>query len=125
MITLKTSMAAALLALASAGFAQAPGDGNAAGAGQGARDGSRPADGAIVGGSISPAETGGLPADVGVPKTATERAIERCNELIGTLRHQCLEQEQSASGGMSRAPEVESAVRQAEPRVTPPPQNPR
>src|SRR5262245_51217499 len=71
------------------------------------QDGSKPADGAIVGGSIKPGERGGSP-----DKDPSPRAKERCDELSGTLRDQCLEQvkRDSASGG-TRSP-------------TPPPQNP-
>jgi hypothetical protein len=108
---LRTIAAALLVAFAGAGLAQAPDT-----AGKGARDGSRPADGAITGGSIVPGETGGLPS--------TERAKQRCNELNGTLREQCLLQEQGASTGGTRGAEPD-VVKPPSPREAPPPQNPR
>ena len=61
------------------------------------QDGSRPADGAIKGGSsIAPGETGGLPN-----RTPTEsaEAQERCRDLSGSLREQCLEKERSGAAG--------------------------
>jgi hypothetical protein len=109
---LRTVAAALLVAFAGAGLAQAPDT-----AGKGARDGSRPADGAITGGSIVPGETGGLPS--------TERAKRRCNELNGTLREQCLLQEQGASTGGTRDPDAEVVKPPTSPREAPPPQNPR
>jgi hypothetical protein len=74
------------------------------------QDGSRPADGAIVGGSIKPGERGGAPE-----KGPSTRGVERCNELSGTLREQCLDQEKRSAAGGSSAPTT----------GTPPPQNPR
>jgi hypothetical protein len=85
-------------------------------------DGSRPADGAITGGPLLPGESAGMPSGASIPKTASERARERCMELTGALRDECLAKEQSASGGASAAP---GSARHAEPRITPPPQNPR
>ena len=78
-----------------------------------AADGSRPADGAIKGGSIQPGETGGLP---------DERA-RRCKELSGTLREDCLKHEQDANTGAS-APD-KGGARTVPERDAPPPQNPR
>jgi hypothetical protein len=78
--------------------------------------GSRPQDGAIQGGSILPGEQNG------VPHEATGKAVQRCDEMQGRLRDQCLlkeEQQRSSSGG-SREP----AVSQPAPN-SPPPQNPR
>ena len=84
-----------------------------------AADGSRPADGAIKGGSILPGESAGLPDD---------KAKSRCADLIGTLREQCLEQEKGAStgasGGATRLPEADIA-KPPPAREAPPPQNPR
>jgi len=67
------------------------------------RDGSAPAEGAIKGGTILPGEQGGMPVD----KNATDSdkgsaaggsKLQRCNELSGSLREQCLEKERSAPG---------------------------
>ena len=58
------------------------------------RDASRPADGAIKGGSIE--------GDIGT-NLAPERDIARCKQLTGELREQCL-QDLGASAGASRAP---------------------
>ena len=84
-----------------------------------AADGSRPQDGALQGGSIVPGERGGVPE--GAPRGAA-KALERCNELSGKLREQCLLKEQSSSGGTMRPPEVGGAHPIP---GTPPPQNPR
>jgi hypothetical protein len=89
----------------------------------GARDGSRPSDGAIVGGSILPGESGGMPNDTKVPGNS-DRAVSRCNDLNGTLREQCLAQEQGASTGGTRVPDPDIA-KPAPTREAPPPQNPR
>jgi hypothetical protein len=59
------------------------------------RDGARPADGAIKGGpaaggtAIMPGEQGGLP----------NKDIQRCNELSGSLREECLKKERDGSAG--------------------------
>jgi hypothetical protein len=63
------------------------------------QDGSRPADGAIKGGSIVPGEKAGIP-DQSPAAGSTER-VNRCNELSGLLREQCLDKERSAAGGSS------------------------
>lgn len=74
-----------------------------------AADGSRPADGAIKGGSaILPGERGGVPES-------------RCSELSGTLREECQRQGQGASTGAPRATEPKTTRSPA----SPPPQNPR
>jgi hypothetical protein len=52
------------------------------------RDGSRPSDGAIQGGAIAPGERGGIPD--GLPRKTTEEQRDRCRELAGALRDQCL-----------------------------------
>jgi hypothetical protein len=80
-----------------------------------ARDGSRPSEGAIKGGSILPGENAGIPSD---------KAQNRCNDLSGTLREQCLAQEQGASTGGTRVPDIDVA-KPPPPREAPPPQNPR
>ena len=58
------------------------------------QDGSRPADGAIKGGSIVPGESGGMPT----------RKTERCYDLAGTLREDCLKQGREAAGGETKLP---------------------
>jgi hypothetical protein len=58
------------------------------------QDGSKPADGAIKGGTIAPGETAGMPT----------RKTERCYELSGTLREDCLKQEREAGGGETKLP---------------------
>jgi hypothetical protein len=100
-----------------------------------AAEGARPSDGAITGGSVTggssggsivPGETGGVPA-VGRSDSTAER-IKRCNELTGTLREQCLLQEQSSSTGGVSIPGTAPGgpdLKAPPPRVDPPPQNPR
>ena len=79
---------------------------------QDAKDGAKPSDGAIKGGSVLPGETSGTPGGRATTAPAP-RGVERCNQLSGTLREQCLEQEHKASAGATRAP------------GEPPPQDPR
>jgi len=93
------SMAWALLLFSALAFAQD------------AKEGAKPSDGAIRGGSVLPGETSGTPDGRATP-APSPRGAERCNELSGTLRDQCLEQERKASAGATRAP------------GEPPPQNP-
>jgi len=62
------------------------------------KDVSKPADGALKGGSIPAPD---------------KHAEQRCNELSGTLREQCLEKERKSAAGATRAP------------GEPPPQDPR
>ena len=75
------------------------------------QDGSRPADGAIKGGSILPGERSGVPGNA------------KCQELSGTLREDCLKQEREAGVGGTT---TESGTRETPPSspVTTPPQNP-
>jgi hypothetical protein len=61
------------------------------------QDGSRPAEGAIRGGTLAPGETGGMPA-----KTPAGRA--RCYQLGGSLREQCLADEARKTGAETRPP---------------------
>lgn len=61
------------------------------------KDGSRPSDGAIRGGTILPGETGGIPD--GRPQTGPSERAARCHELQGTLRQECLAQENRAGSG--------------------------
>jgi hypothetical protein len=59
------------------------------------QDGSRPADGAIKGGTIAPGESAGMP----------ERKPNRCYEMSGTLREDCLKRErEAAASGETRLP---------------------
>jgi hypothetical protein len=105
---------AVLLGFAGAAFTQSP-DSSGLSTERGARDGSRPADGAIKGGAILPGENSGMPSD---------RAKNRCYDLTGTLREQCLAQEQGASTGGTRLPDADVA-KPPPTREAPPPQNPR
>ena len=75
------------------------------------QDGSRPADGAIKGGSILPGERSGVPGNA------------KCAELSGSLREDCLKQEREAGVGGTT---TESSSRETPPSppVTTPPQNP-
>lgn len=82
------------------------------------QDGAGAADGALKGGSIVPGETAGMP----------ERtpAATKCYELSGTLREQCLKDAEKASAGTTAPgslPRPDPTVR--DPRLDPPPQNPR
>jgi hypothetical protein len=64
---------------------------------------------------------------VGRSDTASER-IKRCNELTGTLREQCLLQEQNSSTGGVSIPGTApggAELKAPPPRIDPPPQNPR
>jgi hypothetical protein len=105
------------LCLAATGFAQTTDNPSSTPTGKGtAADGSRPADGAIKGGSIVPGESAGMP---------TDRAASRCADLTDTLREQCLAQEEKgASIGGTRLPEADVA-KPPPTREAPPPQNPR
>jgi len=66
------------------------------------QDGSRPADGAIKGGSILPGEKAGTPEQS--PTADKSERLARCDEMTGLLREQCLEKERSAAGGSSVPP---------------------
>jgi hypothetical protein len=61
------------------------------------KDGSRPSDGAIKGGTILPGETSGVPD--GRAQTPPSERVARCYELQGTLRQECLAQENRAGTG--------------------------
>jgi hypothetical protein len=52
------------------------------------RDGSRPSEGAIEGGSIPPAEASGSPPKP--PNRSSQHESNRCKELKGALRDDCL-----------------------------------
>ena len=90
-----------LFAFTTLAFAQTP-DGKDA----------RPSDGAIKGGSVLPGERSGIPDNRPTP-APTPSGVERCNELSGTLREQCLDKERRSASGATRAP------------GEPPPQEPR
>jgi hypothetical protein len=84
-------------------FAQTSGEGTRGSAPPGtSQDGSRPAEGAIKGGSsIAPGENAGMPSRT--PSESAE-ATKRCQELGGSLREQCLEKERSGATGGTAAP---------------------
>jgi hypothetical protein len=65
-----------------------------------ARDGSAPSDGAIKGGSILPGESAGVPDS----KLPSDRRLERCKELTGSLREECLRHERDAASGGTKPP---------------------
>ena len=91
---------------------------------QDGKDGaSKPQDGAIKGGSIVPGETAGQPDGRGTASPSA-RGVQRCNELTGTLREQCLEQERNAGSGSTRSADP-AAVPTPRAPGEPPPQNPR
>jgi len=118
--------ATALLALSAAASAQAPDTGRGNTPPGMSRDGSGPGDGAITGGSIAPGERGGMPSGRDTT-TGREESLKRCNDLEGILREQCLRNAESAGGGSTSAPAGKAPVGggDIEPRMAPPPQNPR
>ena len=75
-----------LLAIASAVYAQSDERGSAP-VGQ-SRDGAAPSEGALKGGSILPGESAGIPDD--------KKIKQRCEDLSGSLREDCLKQEREA-----------------------------
>ena len=115
---MKILLFAATILISILSFAQAPGDGRGSMPPGTSADGSRPADGAIKGGSIVPGERAGMPDGPQYGQRA-----KRCDELGGTLREQCLLDEQSASTGASRQRGAEAT--KSAPPDAPPPQNPR
>ena len=73
------------------------------------QDGARPADGALKGGSpILPGESAGIP-NKDDPVTKDTR-IQRCDELSGSLREQCLEKDRDAATGATTAPRSPSEI---------------
>jgi hypothetical protein len=70
------------------------------------QDGSRPADGAIKGGSILPGEKAGTPDQS--PTASQSERLARCDEMNGLLREQCLEKERNAASGSSVPPRPRS-----------------
>ena len=90
----------AVLLSSTAAFAQTAGDATRGNTPPGmSQDGSRPADGAIKGGSIVPGEKAGIPDSA--PAVGKSERLSRCDELSGLLREQCLDKERSAAGGSS------------------------
>ena len=73
------------------------------------QDGAKPADGALKGGTILPGEHSGVPDPA--------KARERCEELEGTLREDCLKQQRDAGVGGTVKPLEE---RVTEPRMKSP-----
>ena len=57
------------------------------------RDGAAPSEGALKGGTILPGETGGMPDS----PTDQAQSEQRCKELAGTLREDCLRQGREAA----------------------------
>jgi|SRR5688572_13013127 hypothetical protein len=89
------------------------------------QDGSSAAEGAIKGGSIAPGETAGVPDEGKVLSTPSERALNRCEDLQGTLREQCFKDAAGASTGGTRPDSPIPGPVERDPRTAPPPQNPR
>jgi hypothetical protein len=98
-ITMRTLVLAVLLC-SNAAFAQTAGDATRGNTPPGmSQDGSKPADGAIKGGSILPGEGAGVPNKDS--STGSTQGQKRCDELNGVLREQCLEKERGAGAGAS------------------------
>jgi hypothetical protein len=91
------------LSFCGAAFAQTTGDGARGSTPPGmSQDGARPADGALKGGSILPGEQGGLPGKKDpTGTTSSSERLQRCDQMSGVLREDCLTRERSAAGGSS------------------------
>ena len=101
MLTLRPACILALSFFAAGALAQTSGDSTRGSTPPGmSQDGAAPAAGAIKGGSIRPGEAGGLPNTGGTTPNSAERK-ERCEQLTGKLRDDCLQKERSAAGGSS------------------------
>ena len=74
------------------------------------RDGSAPSDGALKGGTLVPGETGGMPDE----RAEREKREQRCKELAGTLREDCLRHGREAGAGAS-GEASDTRTRKAEP----------
>lgn len=98
-----------------AGLAAAQSDGERGSTPPGlSQDGSRPAEGAIKGGSIAPGESGGMPDKAGSAAAGGSTSdLARCYQLEGTLREQCLAHEREAP--LSRGSEAPRAPTSGEP----------
>ena len=116
---------AALAALACGGFAFAQDPSRGSIPPGTSQDGSSAAEGAIKGGSIAPGETAGVPDEGKVLSTPSERALNRCEDLEGTLREQCFKDAAGASTGGTRPDSPTPGPVERDPRTAPPPQNPR
>ena len=126
-ITFRLVAATALSALASLASAQTQPDSGRGNTAPGmSRDGASPGDGAITGGSIAPGERGGIPSGRDT-NTGREEALKRCNDLEGVLREQCQKNADNAGTGSTNAPAGKAPIggSDIEPRLSPPPQNPR
>jgi hypothetical protein len=98
MRTLRPACILALSFFAAGALAQTTGDSTRGSTPPGmSQDGAAPAEGAIKGGSIRPGEAGGLPNTGGTAANSAERK-ERCEQLTGKLREDCLQKEGSAAG---------------------------
>jgi len=119
MNALRVLLATLAMAFAGVAFAQSEQRGSVP-PGQ-SKDGAAPSEGAIQGGTILPGETSGVPD--GKPQTPPSERVARCEELQGTLREQCLAQENRAGTGGTKDPQMRET--QPSPPLTAPPQNPR
>jgi hypothetical protein len=116
-------LATALLALAGTAAAQTGDAGRGSTPPGSSRDGAAPGEGAITGGSIAPGERSGVPD--GASNTKDE-AVKRCAQLEGILREQCLRDADRAGSGRTVPPtKAPTGGSEIEPRLSPPPQNPR
>ena len=118
MTTRRLLAAMALAGALAASFAQSAAEAEGRGSippGE-SRDESRPAEGAIKGGSIE--------SDIGTSRTP-ERDIARCNQLTGELREQCLRDLGASAGGSAPSSPAPPSPVQRDPVTEPPPQNPR
>ena len=64
------------------------------------QDGAAPSGGALKGGAIVPGETAGLPDN----RSEQAKIEQRCRELSGTLREDCLREARDPAAGASGAP---------------------
>lgn len=117
-------ISAALAALAFGGLCLAQDAGRGSMPPGTSQDGSGAAEGAIKGGSIAPGESAGVPDDRALT-TPSERALNRCKDLEGTLREQCFKDAAGASTGGTRPDSPAPGPVERDPRSAPPPQNPR
>ena len=112
---LRFIVAASLSLAAAVCVAQSEGERGSVPPGE-SRDESRPAEGAIKGGSIE--------GDLGSSRAPAED-IARCKELTGTLREQCLRDLGAGAAGGTRPPPRPPSSVPRDPIAEPPPQNPR
>jgi hypothetical protein len=100
MNVLRVLLAMLAMAFAAAAFGQS-GERGSIPPGQ-SKDGAAPSDGAIKGGTILPGETSGIPD--GKAQTPPSERVARCYDLQGTLREECLAQENRAGTGGTKDP---------------------